>query len=256
MKFENTSCVSKVIGAVFVQRGGGTPIHMNRAYDGIAYEVDGEAVYKFDTGEELLCTSGQCIYLPKGSNYVVRRKSNRDGGVFCINFLFSGIEEREAPFLIYLRANDEIKNAFTRAEYQWSRKEIGYYEETLICLFKIIRHIKQQSTVYAPIGRARALLTPAIEHLNVSLSGTDCSVPELAAKCGISETYFRRLFNRVFGVSPTVYSRNRRIEYAKELLESGEYSIAKIAELSGFVSPSYFSREFKKTVGVSPSEFV
>ena len=256
MKFENTSGISRIATAVFVQKGAGTPIHRNRPFDGIAYEVDGAALYKFETGEELLCEAGQCIYLPKDSNYVVTRHSKDHGGVYCINFLFEGIEEREAPFTVKVRAADEIKNAFTRAEYHWNRKEVGYYEECLICLLKIIKLIKQQTAVYAPLGHARELLSPAVELLNSNSSDKGMSVPELAARCGISETYFRRLFGRVFGVSPTVYSRNRRIEYAKELLTSGEYSIAEIAELSGFVSPSYFSREFKKTVGVSPSEYL
>ena len=254
MKFENQRCIIKLATAVLVQKGGGVPVHKNRPYDGIAYEINGEALYRFDTGEELLCTPGQCIYLPKGSSYVVTRRSREWCGVYCINFIFDG-DERESPFVMKMRAADEIKSIFSRAEVQWSRKDVGYYEECLICLYRIIKLIKQQSASYAPLVRAREIIRPATDHLSDSRSEEACSVPELAARCGISETYFRRLFNRVYGVSPSVWLRNRRIEYAKELLLLGEYTVAEVAELSGFVSPAYFSREFKKAVGVPPSEY-
>ena len=43
--------------------------------------------------------------------------------------------------------------------------------------------------------------------------------------------------------------------YAKTLLLSGDLPISKVAELSGFGDSAYFCREFKKSVGVSPSEY-
>ena len=43
--------------------------------------------------------------------------------------------------------------------------------------------------------------------------------------------------------------------YAKALLLSGDLPIAKVAELSGFSDATYFCREFKKSVGVSPREY-
>jgi AraC-like DNA-binding protein len=47
-----------------------------------------------------------------------------------------------------------------------------------------------------------------------------------------------------------------RINYAKELIKSGEYSITEIAIISGFCDVSYFSREFKKAIGVTPKDYL
>ena len=49
--------------------------------------------------------------------------------------------------------------------------------------------------------------------------------------------------------------RRLRIAYARDLLGSGEYSVTDAAMLSGFNDAAYFSREFKKEVGVSPKEY-
>jgi AraC-like DNA-binding protein len=48
---------------------------------------------------------------------------------------------------------------------------------------------------------------------------------------------------------------NRRIRYAKELLQTEEYSVSDVAMLSGFNDTAYFAREFKKAVGLSPSSY-
>ena len=81
------------------------------------------------------------------------------------------------------------------------------------------------------------------------------TVAQLAAHCGISEVYFRRIFLNKFGVSPKEYMINLRINYAKQLLQSGQCSVAQTAELCGYFETSHFSREFSKRVGMSPKEY-
>ncbi len=72
---------------------------------------------------------------------------------------------------------------------------------------------------------------------------------------GLGERRFNDLFKISFGVTPNRYIILTRVEFAKTLLGSGYLSISEIAEKSGFSDIYYFSKLFKKEVGVSPSEW-
>ena len=259
MRFNNTTSVSEITAAVFVPIGGGTPIHRDRPYDGIAFNQASRTVYRFDTGLELICGSGQCIYLPKSSSYQCEALSEgeptSESGVYCINFIFGGIEERDAPFVLTVKAADEIRSAYERAEHLWTAKTVGYYEECMISLYRIIKLLKQQMSEYTPKGRLEPKIASAIEYIEHNFT-SELSVPMLAELCGVSETYLRRVFVKIYGVPPSLYLRNRRIEYAKELLRTNEYTVTEVASRSGFGDPSYFSREFRKAVGVSPKDYI
>lgn len=73
-----------------------------------------------------------------------------------------------------------------------------------------------------------------------------------------SDDYFRRCFKRETGVTPADYLLDLRINYAKKLLAEGgnvRMRVSDIALHSGFYDSHYFSRIFKKRVGMSPSEY-
>jgi AraC-like DNA-binding protein len=73
--------------------------------------------------------------------------------------------------------------------------------------------------------------------------------------CGVSEVYFRKIFQDQFGVTPKEYLIRMRIEYAKSLLLSEQFTVSEIATLCGYSEPCHFSREFSKRVGVSPNQY-
>ena len=96
-------------------------------------------------------------------------------------------------------------------------------------------------------------LEPAMEVIKDRFSDNALTVSELASVCGISEVYFRKLFQSKFNISPKDYLIRMRMEYAKSLLETGQITVSKVAELCGYAEPCHFSREFSKYFGVAPS---
>ena len=111
---------------------------------------------------------------------------------------------------------------------------------------------KERSMAYMPTEKER-IIQPGIERMMSGYTEQGITVSELAGLCGISEVYFRRLFLAKYGVSPKEYIINLRINYAKQLLKSGEFSVSRVAELCGYPEPCHFSREFSRIVGASPS---
>lgn len=81
------------------------------------------------------------------------------------------------------------------------------------------------------------------------------SVSELARVTGYSEAHLSKKFKQETGLSVTDYILNQKLDYAKELLRSSDQSVGEVAEKLGFSSQSYFTSQFRKREGVTPSEF-
>lgn len=71
----------------------------------------------------------------------------------------------------------------------------------------------------------------------------------------LDNSYFCRLFRSRFGICFSHYLGGYRIERAKEMLRDTELSVSAVAEAVGFHNFSYFSKIFRQSCGVSPSNF-
>lgn len=83
----------------------------------------------------------------------------------------------------------------------------------------------------------------------------DISLDDVSREVDISPYYFSKIFKDETGENFIEYVTNIRIEKAKELLTDSEYSMKEICCMIGYSDPNYFSRAFKKNVGVTPTEF-
>lgn len=82
------------------------------------------------------------------------------------------------------------------------------------------------------------------------------SLTRLAQKFNFSISYVSSLFKNAYQISPNEYLIRLRIDRAKTLLlENTQANIRQTAELVGYNDPYYFSRLFKMTVGISPSDY-
>ena len=85
--------------------------------------------------------------------------------------------------------------------------------------------------------------------------GNNVDIPFLAEQCDMSQTYFRRLFHSLYGVSPKQYILSARMRWAKTMLKSTDDSVTEIAKNCGFENVYYFSRAFRNHQGISPTEY-
>lgn len=99
-------------------------------------------------------------------------------------------------------------------------------------------------------------LLAAIDYLEEHIADPDLSIKMLSDYAGVSEVYFRKLFHRQYGMQPVAYLKKRRIELAKALLSTGYYSVSEVGERCGFSFPSYFTAEFRKETGMTPSAYI
>ena len=67
--------------------------------------------------------------------------------------------------------------------------------------------------------------------------------------------HLRRIFKSAVNTTPVKYINYLRLEKAKNMLINSNYSVNEIAFSVGFEDAYYFSRLFKKEIGISPSEY-
>lgn len=83
----------------------------------------------------------------------------------------------------------------------------------------------------------------------------DWTLSSMATYCGYSESRFSAIYRDFYSISPIADLIKIRIENAKSLLSYSNMQISEISEAVGFSSLYYFSRYFKKSTGISPSDY-
>ncbi len=83
----------------------------------------------------------------------------------------------------------------------------------------------------------------------------DISLDSVSAILNLSSAYFSTLFKRTFQVNFLDYLTELRMDAAKELLADPLRSTAEVASMVGYESANYFTRAFKKKVGMTPTDY-
>lgn len=94
-----------------------------------------------------------------------------------------------------------------------------------------------------------------INRLVESFSDSDFLLKNAMDNVPYSEDYFRKLFKKETGKNPIRYLFDLRIGFARKLLEKSTLSVKRIAYMSGYSDPGYFSRQFKLLTGKYPREW-
>lgn len=261
--FENFFYIQKIELVLFVTKKLTSRRMENRKNHGLVYYD--QPYGKLTFGDTIIePQAGQLVYFPQGCSYDVDVKNVAEtSGCFAFNFLAPDLRQSE-PFVFDPKSPQVFSLLFTRAEKAWKEKRPAYEEKCLEILYAALASLKE-SAAYSPSAYKR-LLAPAAEYIHGHYAEKRLYGAQLAALCGVSETYFRRLFLEVYGVTPVEYVNALRIGRAKDLLsnrgsrDGHEKSregctIGEIAELCGFSDVFYFTRLFKKFTGYTPDKW-
>lgn len=83
----------------------------------------------------------------------------------------------------------------------------------------------------------------------------DISLLDVSDIVGLNMNYVCTVFKKETGVNFKEYLINKKMEYAKILLKDYSYKIKTIAEMVGYADQKHFSKQFRKVVGVVPTEY-
>lgn len=88
-----------------------------------------------------------------------------------------------------------------------------------------------------------------------NMPSNDWNIDGLAHELTASRSSFQHMYKKIFGTTPMNDVIASRIERAKYLLSSTDYTVTHIAQMCGYSSDTHFMRQFKNKTGMTPAEF-
>ncbi len=97
-------------------------------------------------------------------------------------------------------------------------------------------------------------LWEVISHMDRHLD-SPLTTEELTEIAVMSSSTLHRTFKQTTGLAPIEYHLHKRIARACSLIQQRGLSMAEVGEACGFSDPNYFSRQFRKVMGMSPKQY-
>lgn len=156
---------------------------------------------------------------------------------YCIE---GGMEHEQAYTLsdLYIAAVDECK----------SLSDISKLHKKMVRDYtKRMQKIKRENVYSKQIVKCMNYI---YDHLHERIT-----LEDLAKNLGISESYLSRQFKKETGTTVSDYIMRKKIETARNMIEYSDYSLLEISNILAFPSQSYFTKVFRKYMGVTPGNY-
>lgn len=253
MFFEQENIGFMILDVIELTFSEGKMNNADRNYHALSFRYKSDAEIEFYSESERQkrsyhLTDNSLTYVPANVSYTRTYKYDT---MIVIHFSCFGYEYRDIEYF-YPKEPVRYREKFKKILNIWKEKGASYKMRAAAVLYEILADAYSENR---PMITQNKLINDAAEYMLNNFSDPDISVACLAEIAHISEAYFRRLFKAEYNTSPKKYISKLRIKYASELIATGYYSLPQVAELSGFSDYRYFSVEFKRHMGCSPSKY-
>ena len=215
-----------------------------------SFLMEGEALLEVE-GKNFLLNPGQFLLVPSDQEIIVKHVSNAVGydGAFTIDFL------KDASYPV-LRSQDAMMQSF------WFDDAVfmGALFKRMLAAYEDRDRTFLQSALDMILGQLRggsrvAVIPEKFLQMVFERNKAPLNVAEYASLLGVTPNYLNKTVKNHTHRTAIDWIEIARLNMAKQYLKDHSLSIAQIAEKTGLVDQSYFSRFFKKKTGLTPSEF-
>lgn len=218
-----------------------------RSFNALSFRTRGKTKIKTEK-QEYFMIDNTVAYIPAHLAYI--REAVEDE---MIVVHFESLDYRTYEIEYFISSNPEkMKILFEKMFDEWNEKAVGYKYRCTALFYEILRECYVQNFV---LDEKNSKIQNSVDYLLSNFKKPEITVGEIARQSFVSEVYFRKIFKKEYGISPQKYIVSLRIQNAKALIDAGYFSLQEVAYLSGYSDYKYFSVEFKRVVGVSPSEY-
>lgn len=202
---------------------------------------------------------GTLVLLPAGVAHHYRANAEQPWSLYWVHFAGSGADDFLAPLLegqaaaacqvgLGLVPDFQALLALTRE---------GFVLPPLLHAANTLRALLTHAALLAPRHQSRrgrfdvwAVQAYMQAHLDEPLT-----LDQLADAFGFERFHFAKTYRRLTGRAPLTHFLHLKMERAARLLDGGELRVSEVARVLGYEDAHYFSRQFRKLMGVAPSEY-
>lgn len=242
--------------------------YIYQAHKHIEYEIDyiagGRGVMTFDH-EHVVLRTGECMIIPPfiKHGFLVDTKSGCRicqvevsvktsekvlGSLPILDQKHSYSKIRDCENIVPLM--DQIARLFRKEKNDYHTALLDLEVLQLLIALWHYRGKEEGSFTESANKKIGGIMQYLQEHYN-----EQSNIENLAEEWGVSSRYLRKYFEEKVGMSCMDYITVMRMNRAKELLWESRKSITEVAMETGYGTSQYFSRMFKKEVGMTPSEY-
>ncbi len=214
---------------------------------GLMLLTDYPVLIQLPNGTVFQKNPGDVFLLPKGAHYLVSFlvPNGMKTSPIVINFRLTDLNGKE------IEIEDRI---FSLAK---DDGQLLRMFQSALLLYQSASPAKLKSKVYQIIDSIFPIYDVdecAIDYINRHYTQR-FSIPELADKCAMCETSYRKRFKELTGVSPIQYINRLKIEKACQMLLNDDVRLQDICDFLNFYSLPYFHKVFKDHTGMTPGAY-
>lgn len=124
---------------------------------------------------------------------------------------------------------------------------ISDYMDQIVNQEIVLEKVVQEDITHIIVSQAYL-----VDHIKETFPGLSL----LAANACMSESKYKRMFKKITGISANAFFLNNKVAFAKEMLETGKYTIAEVADEFKFFDASHLIDQFKNNYNITPKEYL
>jgi len=215
-------------------------------------------------GQQHAVNPGQALFIPRGTPHIYGASEGEPWTIHWVHFV--GVEsdffihhlpENESTIFVDPQCMSEAEALFRQCYNSFIGSFVLY--RLIYCskiLHHLLAHLLFNNTSFSPGQRSNRFhsLDTTITYLHHHVKDR-LTLDEIAEYAGLSVSHFSLLFKQQTGHSPMDYFIHLKMQYACGLLTLTTNTVRQIAYELGYDDPYYFSRLFKRVMGVSPNQY-
>lgn len=244
----------------------GTKIAKTLNHHEMIYVCNGAGTFKA-MNKQYSLKKGMLLYIHPDIPYSVELDGTVPAGFLTVHFSYAGVTFSDGKWSVNSNMQlplgqpvHELKDFYLLEEHFqklvdcWNEKLPGYefaartmFQQLII---EILQNRNKQTKDYGISLKVEKIISYMHQNINSKVT-----LPELSKLVHMTPAYMSRAFKEITGYTIIEYFNKLKIDKSKELLIEGNKKVKEVAQELGFVDEFYFSRMFKKSEGITPSQF-